>query len=34
MNPAALNAFALTIIAGGGPPAYPGMPGPGPDMDR
>ena len=34
MNPAALNAFALTIIAGGGPPAYPGMPGPGPDMGK
>lgn len=24
-NPAALNAFALVIIAGGGPPAFPGM---------
>ena len=32
MNPAVLSAFALAIIAGGGPPAYPGMPGPGPDM--
>jgi FAD/FMN-containing dehydrogenase len=27
MNPAVLNAFALAIIAGGGAPAYPGMPG-------
>jgi FAD/FMN-containing dehydrogenase len=27
MNPAVLNAFALAIIAGGGRPAYPGMPG-------
>lgn len=32
MNPAVLSAFALAITAGGGPPAYPGMPGPGPDM--
>jgi FAD/FMN-containing dehydrogenase len=32
MNPAVLSAFALAIIAGGGPPAYPGMPGPGPDL--
>ena len=34
MNPAALDAFALAIIAGGGPPAYPGMPGPGPDLGK
>ncbi|MDL2356152.1 MAG: FAD-binding oxidoreductase [Pseudomonadota bacterium] len=27
MNPAVLDAFALAIIAGGGAPAYPGMPG-------
>lgn len=27
MNPAVLDAFALAIIAGGGRPAYPGMPG-------
>lgn len=26
-NPAVLDAFVLAIIAGGGPPAYPGMPG-------
>ena len=32
MNPAVTSAFALAIIAGGGPPAYPGMPGPGPDL--
>jgi FAD/FMN-containing dehydrogenase len=32
MNPAVLNAFALAIIAGGGPPAYPGLPGHGPDL--
>ena len=34
MNPAVLGAFTLAIIAGGGPPAFPGMPGPGPDMER
>ncbi len=28
MNPAVTDAFALAIIAAGGPPAYPGMPGP------
>ena len=28
MNPAVLDAFALAIIAGGGPPAYPGHAGP------
>lgn len=32
MNPAVTEAFALAIIANGGPPAYPGMPGPGPDL--
>jgi FAD/FMN-containing dehydrogenase len=32
MNSAVTSAFALAIIAGGGPPAYPGMPGPGPDL--
>jgi FAD/FMN-containing dehydrogenase len=31
-NPAVLDAFALAIIASTGPPAYPGMPGPGPDL--
>jgi FAD/FMN-containing dehydrogenase len=33
MNPAVLDAFALAIIAGGGPPAYPGMPGRDPNLD-
>jgi len=32
MNPAVLNAFALVIIGGGGPPAYPGIPGHEPDV--
>jgi FAD/FMN-containing dehydrogenase len=32
MNPAALDAFALAIIAGGDAPAFPGMPGAGPDL--
>jgi FAD/FMN-containing dehydrogenase len=32
MNPQVLDAFALAIIAGSGAPAYPGMPGPGPDL--
>jgi FAD/FMN-containing dehydrogenase len=32
MNPAVTEAFALAITATGGPPAYPGMPGPGPDL--
>jgi hypothetical protein len=32
MNPAVLDAFALAIIAGGGPPAYPGLPGHQPDL--
>lgn len=34
MNPQVLDAFALAIIGGDGPPAYPGMPGPGPDMHK
>ncbi len=32
MNPAVLDAFALAIIGGGGPPAYPGIPGHEPDL--
>jgi FAD/FMN-containing dehydrogenase len=32
MHPDALTAFALAIIGGGGRPAYPGMPGVGPDL--
>jgi FAD/FMN-containing dehydrogenase len=32
MNPAVAEAFALAIIGSGGPPAYPGMPGAGPDL--
>lgn len=32
MNPAVTEAFALAIIARGGPPAYPGMPGAEPDL--
>jgi FAD/FMN-containing dehydrogenase len=31
-NPAMLDAFALAIISGGGPPAYPGLAGPAPDL--
>nr|WP_314540632.1 FAD-binding oxidoreductase [uncultured Massilia sp.] len=31
MNPAVLDAFALAIVAGGGAPAFPGMPGAQPD---
>jgi FAD/FMN-containing dehydrogenase len=31
-NPAVLSAFALAIIAGGGPPVYPGIPGHEPDL--
>jgi FAD/FMN-containing dehydrogenase len=31
-NPAVLNAFALVIIGGGGPPVYPGIPGHEPDV--
>ncbi|WP_317203929.1 FAD-binding oxidoreductase [Janthinobacterium sp.] len=34
MHPQALDAFALAIIAGGGKPAYPGMPGGGADLAR
>ncbi len=32
MNPAVVDAFALAIIGGGGPPAYPGIPGHEPDL--
>jgi FAD/FMN-containing dehydrogenase len=32
MNPAVIDAFALAIIAGSGPPAYPGIPGHQPDV--
>jgi FAD/FMN-containing dehydrogenase len=32
MNPAVLDAFALAIIAGEGPPAFPGLPGREPDL--
>ena len=32
MNPAVGDAFCLAIIGNAGPPAYPGMPGPGPDL--
>ena len=32
MNPAVLDAFALAIIATGGPPAFPGIPGDEPDL--
>lgn len=31
-NPQVMDAFALAIIGDYGPPAYPGMPGPGPDL--
>jgi AcrR family transcriptional regulator len=31
-NPAVSDAFALAIIATGGPPAFPGMPGTGPNL--
>jgi len=31
-NPAVLTAFALAIVAGAGPPAYPGVPGHEPDL--
>lgn len=34
MNPAVLDAFALVIIAGGSAPAFPGIPGHEPDMER
>ena len=33
MNPAVLTAFALVIIAGGGPPAFPGIAGHEPDLE-
>jgi hypothetical protein len=33
-NPQVLDAFALVIIGANGPPAYPAMPGSGPDMAR
>src|SRR6185369_14568015 len=32
MNPSVLEAFALAIMAGDGPAAFPGMPGPEPDL--
>ena len=32
-NPDVLDAFALAIVSGEAPPAYPGLPGPGPDLD-
>ena len=32
MNPAVADAFALAIIGSGGPPAFSGMPGTGPDL--
>src|SRR4029453_7156972 len=32
MNPAVIDAFALVIIAGEGPPAFPGIPGHEPDL--
>ena len=34
MNPAVADAFALAIVSYGGPPAFPGMPGLGPDLAR
>ena len=34
MNPDVLGAFALAMCGAHGPPAYPGMPGPGPDLPR
>jgi FAD/FMN-containing dehydrogenase len=34
MNPAVADAFALAIIAGEGPPAFPGVPGHEPDLQR
>jgi FAD/FMN-containing dehydrogenase len=33
MNPDVLDAFALAIIAGHGPPAFPGIPGHEPDLE-
>jgi FAD/FMN-containing dehydrogenase len=32
MNPKVLDAFALAMLGSGGPPAFPGMPGPKPDL--
>ncbi len=32
IHPSALDAFALAISAAQGPPAFPGLPGPGPDL--
>jgi FAD/FMN-containing dehydrogenase len=34
MNPQVTEAFALAICSAGGGPAFPGMPGPGPDLAR
>ena len=34
MNPAALDAFALAICGAGAPPAYPGVPGHEPDVEK
>ena len=34
MNPDVLGAFALAMCGAHGPPAYPGMPGPGPDLAK
>lgn len=34
MNPAVLDAFCLAIIAGEGPPAFPGLQGHEPDLER
>jgi FAD/FMN-containing dehydrogenase len=34
MNPAVLDAFALAIVAGEGPPAFAGIPGHEPDVAR
>ena len=34
MNPAVLDAFALAICGAGAPPAYPGVPGHEPDVEK
>ena len=34
MNPAGVDAFALAICGAGGPPAYPGVPGHEPDVEK
>jgi hypothetical protein len=34
MNPAVVDAFALAICGAGGPPAYPGVPGHEPDVEK